>query len=249
MRLTYIEKEALRDPEVDQLLQKLLWPRSTLCREMLIGAHECFFKQFPDDLVEELEEAAICQATSVLCENAHKTINAAANHCPNGAISRQQKWHALLASPLLEEQELPYSEPKVEHKAEAMGKRIDSKQMFESEAQPFSLGDHKLRELIDNHKKLNFPGPTGYFHIGAATSALIETGDDPKKYKLNWLALLAQPGTLLWNKATGCPSLIGKFLLRWSMPDLFLGRSFVGLNFVFMRTFCLKTWFGHFHFR
>ena len=180
---------------------------------MLIGAHECFFKQFPDDLVEELEEAAICQATSVLCENAHKVINAAANHCPNGAISRQQKWHALLASPLLEEQELPHSEPKVEHKAEAIGKNIDPKQMFESEAQPFSLGDHKLQEPLDNHKKLNFPGPTGYFHIGAATSALIETGDDPKKYKLNWLALLAQPGTLLWNKATGSHHLLESFFM------------------------------------
>ena len=114
----------MTDSEVDRMLQKLLWPRSTLCREMLVAAHECEFQQFPDDLVEELEEASICQATSVLCENAHKVINADANHCPNGAISRQQKWHALLASPLLEEQELPYSEPTIEQKAEAIGKVI-----------------------------------------------------------------------------------------------------------------------------
>ena len=204
-RLTYLEEEALRDPDIDLLLQKLLWPRSTLCREMLIGAYECDFLKFPDDLEEELLEASSCQATSVLCENAHKTINAAANDCPNGAISRQQKWHALLASPLLEDQELPYSQPKVEHKAEAVGKNINAKEMFESEAHSFSLGDHKLQQLMDDHNKLNFPGPTEYFQIGVGTSALMNTGDDPKKYKMNWLALLAQPVTLLWNKGAGCP--------------------------------------------
>jgi hypothetical protein len=202
-RLCHLEKQALVDADTALLLKKLLWPRSTFCREMLVGAYECDFEKFPADLIEELEEASICQATSVLCENAHKTINAAANHCPNGVISRQQKWHALLASPLLEEQELAYSEPNEMHRVEAIGKVINPKEMFESDKQPFSLGDDKLADVMENHKKLQFPGPTGYFHIGAGTSALIKTGQDHKAFKMNWLALLGQPGTLLYNNAAG----------------------------------------------
>ena len=200
-RLTFLENQALKDTELSRLLDKLLWPRSTFCREMLVGAFECDFQKFPDDLVEELEEASICQATSVLCENAHKTINAAANHCTNGAISRQQKWHALLASPLLEEQELNYSEPTADVKLEATGKKIDSKTMFESDGWQFSLGEVALDNLIKDAGKLNIPGPTGYFHIGAATHALMTNGNSVYNFKHNWLALLAQPGTLLYNQA------------------------------------------------
>ena len=179
---------------------------------MLIGAYECDFKQFPEDLIEELEEASILQATSVLCENAHKTINSAASSSANGAISREQKWHALLASPLLEEQELFYSEPTPDHKEQALGKKIDPKVMFESQKSEFSLGEHRLKDLVDNSAKLNFPGPTQYFQIGAATHALEINGFNPTLWKRNWLALLAQPGTLIYHQSSGYAQSIGKFL-------------------------------------
>ena len=193
----------MEDAEVDRMLHKLLWPRSTQCREMLAGAHECVFQRLPDVLVEELEEASICQAASVLCENAHKIINADANHCPNGAISMQQKWRELLGRALLEEQELPYSEPTIEHEAEAIGKAINPKEMFEGAKSEFSFGEAKIEDLLKNVGKLHFPGPTGYFPIGAVTSAIIETGEDPKKYKMNWSTLLAQRGTSIYHQTTG----------------------------------------------
>ena len=101
--LSAAEPEAPHNPEVKALLQAMLWPQSTLCREILVAAYECNFEDLPADVVAELQKATLGFGMSVICENGHSKIVDCQRQSKAKNLGRMAKYHRVLTSGLLKE--------------------------------------------------------------------------------------------------------------------------------------------------
>jgi hypothetical protein len=211
------EDIAINDAESAEHLKDLLWPSSQLCRKLLVSAHEMDFKGLPTDVEEDLEQASRTWGGSVPCEYAHRQVGIAASANANGSISRQTKWHRILAGPLLPENEiaLPVVQPPEIMKAT---KTVLAKSTYEAEPKSFSLGEEKYDEILEYAGKM--PNLGSYLGIGLATDGLVAEKGEMSNVKKHWLSMLAMPGLMLYRHDEGAAS--AKYVLRSSQKGIYV---------------------------
>ena len=96
--LSAAESQASHGSWLEQFLNMLLWPRSTVVREVLVGLHECHWQRVPQDISDLLEHVFKGPGSSRVVELAFKTVTDA----PGNSMSRLSRWKTLMCARLLE---------------------------------------------------------------------------------------------------------------------------------------------------
>lgn len=129
---------------IEHCLRIMLWPQQAWSMELLVSALDCEFKQFPDEIMDELLDSAESFGKSIPCEDAHSLIQNITRASKNGSLGRMSKWHRVGASSILSGYDRSQVEVASAVKAHARQNPVDPS-MFTSKKLDISLGEPALK--------------------------------------------------------------------------------------------------------
>lgn len=222
-KLIACEEAAWSNSFLHHFLRDLQWPRSQWSREILVSACECGFNFLPDDILAQVREAATSIGSSKIAEDSFNICRAQTEGVRNGTQSARAAWHAVVASPLLENHEMAPIKPSTKDQVEsaaALPTSVFSAAAHEAE---FTLGAKQKDEFFDGQ---DYPmlSATRFLSVGIGARLLL-TSPSAALLPQAFLSLLAIPGTVLWN--TLDPDMAGIVLHSTEFGALvWRGRSF-----------------------
>ena len=193
------ETHARDDPWMQAFLRNLVWTKQVWAREILIGLRECNFASLPQLLSKEIRACGMAMKSSKLAEDGFNNLRDHERLHKASKLGRASRWHATITSSLLEDAGRPGVVITDADKFGA-GKKVPSS-MFEAKQVASSLPD----ELLEQFRSAKTPwGPKpNDFHLQAQRlEVLLQAGSDYHKLKQSWLALLVEPGCILYKYGT-----------------------------------------------
>ena len=196
--LQLLEKRALADKFLSQLLASLYWPDMQWVRMILLGLWEAKFEVVPAWVYKKVLAAwrgiTFNQPTELLnreLRNMERVGNM------RNDVGRKNRWLHLVQSKVLLEADRGKVTITQAARVAAAGARLPDG-IFDPESTPCSLGEHSMNRLTTGPWTTKAPQVSNVLVL--AWWAMNIIGDDISKLKRMWLALLCTPGTAICNK-------------------------------------------------
>lgn len=193
--LEKFEKDMRHAEELQQKWKSFWWPAMQWCREVIIRLFENEFESVPADVIQKIKLFQHSFRISLPCEHGGGRLQIRARAHPSKRMSRVEKWHALLESPILNDFERSQVEPTPMAES-CRPKRIDGK-YFDCRGWKHSLEgdfDHLGREATwlattHEHRMRCFLG----------WASFVELDGDWARHCALWRGMLAVDGHLLFD--------------------------------------------------
>ena len=215
---------AQKDAKVEELLRDLEWPSSTWCRELMVAAAECHWERLPDDMLQQVADAAKVVSSSKPIEDSFNFCRLQTEGVRNGKLGPKAMWHVLATSAIPKEFDLDPIGVEEEGQA-AAGHDVpevvfDPKSMEENN----SLGGHcSMNQFLE---------ATGYPTLSIAKHLHLSMGnlmllDAPSPIQLDkgWQSLLAVGATLIWSGSAGFGEELAGVVLQCTQHGLLLWKE------------------------
>ncbi|CAK0880232.1 unnamed protein product [Prorocentrum cordatum] len=179
----------------DKYVRELYWPLSTWPREVFIALEETDFKKVPA-LVERTVRERFSAMYSDMVESAVKQIRDQENKNSNSQCGRVERWHTLLESSLLSDNDRPGPNLKLPVLDEARAKTLPEK-TFEGDVHDVSFGMDALKGLAGS--SWPSPSPLTFNLAPMRLEALVGIEALPMLERA-WRSVLAQRGDVLFHE-------------------------------------------------
>jgi hypothetical protein len=199
--LNRFETLEVPNAEVTTKLRETLWPDSVESREWLVGLFENEFKSVPKHIVDRMRDVSRVCWTSVPVEQLNSVLVDEMRQSKGALLGRASKLHRILNSHVWPDSDRKLPTPTMDDRRVAKTVAVKN-DMFESRANIFSLGEAALVNAVKGPDRFKTVGNGVYFQSPVATELLVHSGN-VEDANLSWLALLAQPGSFIFNVEGG----------------------------------------------
>lgn len=189
--LTKVEKKALDDPFLKNVLRQMRWPAEQWVREVLVMLSEENFEQVTPEVQLQLNQFGLSWFGTNLNEDLFNKWRQRESSHSAGRFSRMSRWHCATTTTLLSDYD---SQPvSVSPQAHQQGLANADKSLFEGSTKKFTLGAESFESLTSAGDWPHLTGQ-GMKLRGFVWECVKRLDGDGAKIRRAWLSLLVSPG-------------------------------------------------------
>lgn len=198
--IEFYERAAAHDKVLAGALSAMVWLGMVFCRELLVDLAEVGFRLVPSHTRAAIEAFACGMEGTYLIEQLVNYLKGKEGDHVAHQMGKVRRWHFATQSRLLTTFDRPEIRISSENIAAGVADHVLPAGVFNPDAKNRSL-DSKLVETIGSSSWTS-PSPDAFSKGSYATIAMLECGRDLEKFKMAFLALLFEPGSIVYNKHT-----------------------------------------------
>ena len=193
--LCKFETLAMENTFISGLLVSMMWPQNQWIHEVLLGAAENDFGSLPTVLEQEVRDTFRCLKSTKIVEDFGNKLRASERQHSASKLGRVSRWHQLVHSNLVEENDMRQVSPDAPDAIKAPS--VLSKASFVCDKSKFSLGNETYNDFLEKQKVWHSPAPEFLSDCVFLTRSALLAWESPQRLQDAWIGLLCTRGTVL----------------------------------------------------
>lgn len=191
--LVGFEEEMTRTPALKEVHMNMIFPRDQWFRELMRSLHEVGFKETPVFVEAAVHDFALSWEGTKITEDAHNVLRDKNRHSKSKSMSSKERWHKVMASLLLRDNDRP-EVPITGAAKQVSAKKVPKSTFVWSGTEKFSLGLDCLQTLGESNPTWPALSPNAYRESPMVWSAVSGAKANYSMVSCSWMALLLEPG-------------------------------------------------------
>jgi len=223
-KLELAEGFAQKDAKVEELLRDLEWPCSQWCRELMVAAAECNWERLPDDMLQQVADAAKVVSSSKPIEDSFNFCRLQVEGARNGKLGPKAVWHAVATSAI--PKEFDVDPVVVEEEGQASAGHDVPEALFKPKSleENISLGGHCSMSSFLEAADYPTLSIAKHLHLSMGNLMLLDA-PSPIQLGKGWQSLLAVEGAVIWSGSAGFGEELAGVVLQCTQHGLLLWKG------------------------